>query len=132
MIQPMGSECIEWMGTLNYSGYGIFSLTGIRPGHGVTIRAHRMAYEMLVGPIPLGLVIDHLCRNRRCVNPEHLEAVTDKENRRRGESLQAKNARKTHCKHGHQLEGANVRVVVRPGRTARRCIACAKAASARR
>lgn len=70
------------------------------PGHQY---AHRVAYEGAHGPIPTGLVIDHLCRVRWCCNPEHLEAVTDKVNILRGESPPARNARKTHCERGHEL-----------------------------
>ena len=70
--------------------------------------AHRVAYEKAYGPIPEGLVIDHLCRNGLCVNPEHLEAVTRKENILRGEGACAQNARKTHCKRGHELIPENL------------------------
>lgn len=64
--------------------------------------AHRVAYELFVGPIPEGLELDHLCRNHGCVNPEHLEAVTHQENTLRGIARPADNARKTHCPRGHQ------------------------------
>lgn len=85
--------------------------------------AHRVAYEATVGPIPKGLQVDHLCRNRLCVNPSHLEAVTPAENKRRGFSPPAINARKTHCIHGHELAGANVYYRKdRPGR--RQCREC--------
>jgi hypothetical protein len=68
---------------------------------------HRIAYEVAYGPIPEGLTIDHLCRNRRCVNAEHLEAVTGKENTLRGEAISAINIRKTHCVHGHEFTEEN-------------------------
>jgi hypothetical protein len=71
--------------------------------------AHRVAYVLSVGPIPKGLTIDHLCRNRGCVNPTHLEAVTQRENTLRSPiALAALNAAKTHCPKGHPYSGANV------------------------
>jgi hypothetical protein len=75
---------------------------------------------LLVGPIPEGKQLDHLCRNRACINPEHLEPVTAKENILRGESFSAKNARKTHCIHGHELSGDNLRIL-KHGRV---CLEC--------
>jgi hypothetical protein len=70
--------CWEWTGRTNKDGYGKFYLGGVH------VAAHRAAYELLVGPIPEGLVLDHLCCNPRCVNPEHLEPVTGAENLLRG------------------------------------------------
>lgn len=74
--------CWLWQGPRVHNGYGIISIQG--SGVKTTIRAHRYAYEALVGPIPEGLQLDHLCRVRRCVNPAHLEPVTARENVRRG------------------------------------------------
>jgi hypothetical protein len=68
---------------------------------------HRVSYEAFKGPIPDGLTIDHLCRNRACVNPEHLEPVTMRVNCLRGESPAAVHARKTHCPKGHEYSAEN-------------------------
>lgn len=71
--------CWLWQAKLNADGYGVFSISPE-----LSVLAHRFAYEVAVGPIPDGLVTDHLCRNRRCVNPDHLEPVTSRENTIRG------------------------------------------------
>lgn len=115
--RPMANGCIEWIGYLDRDGYGQLSLPGRR---GKTVRAHRWAYEYFVAPIPAGLVIDHLCRNRRCVNPAHMEAVRPEENTRRGNAPTTLNARKTHCVRGHSLTGYNV-LPVKGGRACRTC-----------
>lgn len=86
-----GSSCWEWTGRRQREGYGTL---GIR-------KAHRMSYELHIGPIPDGLEIDHLCRNRACVRPDHLEAVTHQENVLRGVGAPARLARRTHCINGH-------------------------------
>lgn len=83
--------------------------------------AHRVAYEMLVGKIPPGLTIDHLCRNRACCNPSHLEPVTMRENMMRGEGVAAKHARQTHCKHGHPFSGHNLIIASDGERKCREC-----------
>ena len=83
--------CWEWTAGLFATGYGGFQYGG-RP-----VAAHRWAYEALVGPIPEGLELDHLCRNRKCVNPAHMEPVTHKENTLRGEGPTAQNAKKQAC-----------------------------------
>lgn len=94
--------CWVWTGALNKAGYGAI-------GSGTKVlRTHRVAYEHFVGPIPDGLQLDHLCRNRACCNPAHLEPVTNLENWKRGEHHVAKFSRDLVCKHGHDLsvEGA--------------------------
>jgi hypothetical protein len=95
---------------------------------GRQVHAYRYAHELLVGPVPEGLVPDHLCRVRACVKPiadedgpAHLELVTNRENVLRGEGPSARNARKTHCKRGHPFDTANTHVDPRGGRTCRAC-----------
>lgn len=105
-----------WVSNTVYGhGYGLFS-------HKKTFRAHRFIYEVIVGLIPEGLVIDHLCRNRGCVNPKHLEAVTQQVNTLRGKSFAAEYAKRTHCNNGHPLEGDNLYITKnRYGRACRTC-----------
>src|SRR5688572_13326968 len=100
VVEPDG--CWQWTGSFMPNGYGRL----IVKRH--TVLAHRFAYELLVGPIPAGLQIDHLCRNRACVNPAHLEPVTIKQNLLRSPITNAaRNAAKTRCLHGHEFTAAN-------------------------
>lgn len=75
--------------------------------HGRFRLTHRVMYESMVGPIPDGLTLDHLCRNRACCNPDHLEPTTMRENTLRGDAVSAINARKTHCIRGHAFDSVN-------------------------
>ena len=119
-IAPTG--CWHWIGYLDRSGYG-------RTHHGgKQCSTHRLSYISFRGAIPEGLCLDHLCRNPRCCNPHHLEAVTPKENTLRGISFSAVNARKTHCIHGHSLALQNV---YRQGGKRRQCRKCNLAAVTR-
>jgi hypothetical protein len=110
--------CWLWMGERDPLGYGRFRWRGRKS---TSVLAHRNAYEMVVGPIPEGLTIDHLCRNPACVNPAHLEPVTNEENVRRG-LAGAYNRVKTHCKNGHPFDEENTAVYYgkRACRTCRR------------
>lgn len=117
-VQKTGS-CWLWLGALHpTAGYGRIRLAG---RGAPTVPAHRVAYELLVGPIPDGLVLDHLCRNRGCVNPAHLEPVTNGENVRRGVSFSTANRRKTHCPKGHPYDAANTYLVRGQWRACRTC-----------
>jgi len=118
--------CWLWQAGTNTNGYGTFSLCSGHP-----VYAHRLAFMLLIGPIPAGLELDHLCRVRRCVNPlPHtpnattygLEPVTPTENWRRGESTSARHHRQTHCIHGHPLSGPNLYVRANGGRVCRTCL----------
>src|SRR5262245_20695777 len=112
-INP-ASGCWEWLDVPHHSGYGHFFYNG------KIHLAHRMAFEYFKGAIAEGLQLDHLCRNRSCVNPNHLEPVTCRENLLRGTCPTAQNARKTHCPKGHELVGHNLMI----WRGKRKCRTC--------
>lgn len=105
------TRCWEWVGSRDEDGYG-------RQGVGSSNRlAHRLSYLIFVGPIPDGLELDHLCRNRACVNPDHLEPVTHRVNCLRGEA-----PRRTHCPRGHRYTAENTRPAT--ATQGRKCRAC--------
>lgn len=113
-------DCWNWTARKDRLGYGQVRQNG-KPA-----LAHRVAYIILVGPIPDGLTLDHLCRNRACVNPKHLKPVTHRENVLRGESPSARNAMKTHCPNGHPLVPGNL-VLGSVKRGGRECLTCRRA-----
>lgn len=108
-------ECWPWVGGRTKDGYGHFCPNGPKE------YVHRFSYELHVGPIPSGKQIDHLCRNRRCVNPAHLEAVTKRVNWERGEASSARNRRKTHCIYGHAFTPDNTYRDAQGNRSCRIC-----------
>lgn len=116
-VAKLPSGCWEWRAHTNQFGYGFFWLEPHM------VPAHRFSYEQVNGPVPSGLELDHLCRNRACVNPLHLEAVDHRTNVLRGASLQAENARKTRCPYGHEFSP-------RPS-GGRICRTCSRAAAMR-
>lgn len=122
--------CLRWPRKPNTYGYGYFDYDRRRQ------YAHRAVYELLVGPIPDGYQLDHLCHDpdkcnlgnlcphRMCIEVEHLEAVTPVENNIRSGSLSSRNARKTHCLRGHEFTEGNTYWTTNQGRPARQCRAC--------
>ena len=115
----LGTPCWLWIGTTNGDGYGMFKILGRR------VFAHRFSYEQSNGRMPSDLQSDHLCRVRRCVNPDHIEAVTLRENVLRSRNPAANNARKVQCVRGHILAGRNLRIAhKRDGSVERLCRLC--------
>lgn len=114
-VEQGPNGCWNWKATQG-SKYGCFKWNGKHS------TAHRFAYEEFFGLIPEGLTIDHLCKNTKCVNPTHLEAVSQAVNALRGDGPCAKNLRKTKCANGHELKGKNLRLRSAGGRACRTCI----------
>ena len=113
------NTCWVWQAAQDQRGYGRFNVNGRNE------KAYRVAYQLLVGEIPEGTEIDHVCRNKSCVNPDHLEAVSHRENILRGTSPSAIAAAKTHCINGHELTPENnYPAKSKSGNPRRRCRAC--------
>ncbi len=108
--------CWEWTRAKDRKGYGRYMSRE-------NVLAHRHSYESLVGPIPDGMELDHLCLNRGCVNPDHLEVVTQAENKRRAR-VGKRAIRRTRCKRGHELTVDNRYVQVRDGKESHSCLTC--------
>lgn len=109
------SGCWIWLGGKQPSGHGKIRIEG------KTYQVHRVAFELVKGSIPKGLVLDHLCKNPSCINPDHLEPVTQRINLLRGNTFAAHNAAKTHCPKGHPYSGENLKSNARGDRI---CIQC--------
>lgn len=130
-ITVTDAGCWEWQQRCNRHGYGEVNLTALREA-GISKLVHVITYTLLVGPVPDGLELDHLCRNTKCCNPSHLEAVPHLVNVERGE-LRARHleyfASQTHCKNGHEYTPANTHIRT-DGR--RRCRTCNRLWAARK
>lgn len=113
-IQKTTKGCWLWMGAVQSRGYGNYRGK----------LAHRVSYQKYKGEIPKGMTIDHICRDRLCVNPEHLRVMTQKDNNLCGESPVAVNKRKTHCSNGHELNSDNVKICRRKDGIRRKCMKC--------
>ena len=108
-------SCWNWKAATYRDGYGIFGLDG-----GV-VRAHRLAYELLVGEIPIDKELHHICKNKLCVNPYHLEAITHREHQRKFNGLISNQLLRIHCPHGHEYNEKNTYVSKKGSRYCRIC-----------
>lgn len=114
-IDRQADGCWLWIGGRDSQGYGeIWTGEAMR-------RVHQIVYELLVGLVPAGLQLDHLCRVRHCCRPDHLEPVTRRENIARGKGFTAINGRKVACHAGHPFEGANLYITPDGKRSCREC-----------
>jgi hypothetical protein len=116
------SGCWEWRGAhFQATGYAVFTIRSDRDGKWRPTVAHRVSYELHVGPIPAGMPLDHLCRNRGCVNPKHLEPISHRENVLRGEAPCAIAVRENRCTRGHEYTPENTLVKKSGKRECRQC-----------
>lgn len=113
-------ECLIYAGYIDNRGYGRIYVKGL----GKRQVVHRALYEAVNGDVPEGLVLDHLCKNKACINLEHLEVVTHRENTLRADSRAGINARRTHCKNGHKFTPENTKTVI--SASGYQCRACWK------
>lgn len=119
-VDSKADECWIWIGAVDKHGYGsILEEKKVK-------KSHRVSYEMFYGKIPNHLVIDHMCKIKRCINPRHLRAITRGENTLTGSGVSAINKRKTHCIRGHELSGENIFLYKRAGHINRQCRLCRK------
>lgn len=118
-VPDQPSCCWRWVKAKDDRGYGSVSVT--RNGKQKFYRAHRVAYTLLIGPIPDGLPLDHLCKTLPCINPDHLEPVEPRINTIRGASPSSRNRIKTHCVNGHEFTPGNT---YRTSRGGRHCLTC--------
>lgn len=112
--------CWVWLGSKTKTGYGMYHHYDENMKN-KSVKAHRAAYVEFVGKVMDGLTLDHLCKNRLCVNPQHLEPVTIKENVMRGNTITALNSKKTHCIRGHALSGDNLYIAKKGSRVCKAC-----------
>lgn len=115
-VIDLDTGCWNWSAAIGNHGYGVIRLR--ENGKSRAALAHRVSYEKFIGPFPAGKFSDHLCRNRRCINPYHIEPVTNAENTRRGEAgLKTGELmrNKTHCPKGHPYEGDNLKLSMQGG-----------------
>lgn len=126
-IRRTDGGCWEWSGGhFQATGYAIFNIPSERDGRWRPTVAHRVSYELFVGPIPDGLHVDHLCRNRGCVRPDHLEPVTQQENMHRGQAPSAISYRENRCQRGHEYTPENT--IIKPSQPGKReCRECTRA-----
>lgn len=132
-VSKRDDGCWEWIGRRVY-GPGSDSYGRIKIRGGLFV-AHRVSYELNIGPIPDGLQLDHLCRHRWCVNPDHLEPVTQYENMRRGTLFERAGSTlrdRTHCKNGHEFTDENTRWTTQGLNQYRKCRACDREAHRRK
>lgn len=118
IIGPKENDCWGWSDVLSKAGYAYLGIGGRK---GKKFLVHRMLYEIVIRPIPEGMDLDHLCRNRFCVRPDHQEPATRRVNLMRGQTLAAKHAAATHCPQGHPYDLFNTRIAPGGGRVCKIC-----------